>query len=324
MPERQQLAEEMKRYAEAAAERAGSSVVIKPDHRLPFVWPPPAISSKFHVLASDWKGKATIEADGITYDVEVATTPYGVFGRCPKLWHEAQGSDEKAMLRALLKSAETLFSRQRCIAYCLGLPTRFTGHLRDLQPLDLLKLLYCQDRDVANEARTEIETHASLGVFGPSLVEILRDRVHPNRRSAQWCVLDLFEDLRSFCDTPEVEGNAIAAMRNLLWDAEDDYARTVFKAGVVLGGQLPAEKGGPVLIECLHAPSKIGRRAAIHGLFHVVEWDAGTEGTVLSALNELAQNDPEPVLRHYAAAMATDIQAGNLDHVAEPTFADEP
>lgn len=323
MPERERYREEIRRYAEDAAKRAGSVLAKNPGHRRPFAWPPHPESQSFHVLPSDWKGRATFSADGITYDVEVANTPYGVFGRVPKLWFEAHGVDEKAMLRALAKAAEPLFARQRCIATCLGLEGRFTGHLRDLSPLDLLKLLYCADRDVANEARTEIETHASLGVFGPSLVEILRDRSHPLRRSAQWCVLDLFEDLRSFCDNATTEQEAIQAMRDLLWDAKDDYARTVFKAGVVLGGHLPAEKGGPVLMECLHAPSRIGRRAAIHGLFHVVEWDASTQADVLSELEKVSQSDPEPELRRYAAGMASDIRNGNLDHVNEPLFEGE-
>src|SRR5207244_1266378 len=112
-------------------------------------------------------------------------------------------------------------------------------HLRELTPLDLLKLLYCEDRDVANEAKTEIELNASNHAFFPSLVHVLRDRLHPNRRSAQWCVLDLFEDLPSYCDSSQDEVAAVDAMKTLIWDAEDDFARTIYKAGVVLGGHLP-------------------------------------------------------------------------------------
>ncbi|MFX8988315.1 hypothetical protein ABTN23_19740, partial [Acinetobacter baumannii] len=76
-----------------------------------------------------------------------------------------------------------------------------------------------------------------------ALLEILRDREHPMRRIAQWCVLDLFEDLPSYFPDDEGQKQAVDAMSGLLWDAEDDYARTVFKAGVVLGGHVPPPHG---------------------------------------------------------------------------------
>src|SRR5262249_30763102 len=158
------------------------------------------------------------------------------------------------MLSQLAKAAEPLFQRQICINECRGLEGRFKGHIRDLNPSDLIKLLYCTDRDVANDAHTEIDTHASQRIFTPALVAILNDRRHPYRRSAQWCVLDLFEDLPSFCRHEDEEEAAIQAMRDLIWDAEDDYARTIYKAGVVLGGHLPHKHGGPILLECLNAP----------------------------------------------------------------------
>jgi uncharacterized protein (DUF608 family) len=78
------------------------------------------------------------------------------------------------------------------------------------------------------------------------------------------------------------------------------------------------------LLECLKAPSKIGRRAAVHGLFHVVEWVPEMEAQVLEALAEVAVNDPEPLLRNYAAAIRQDIIENEADHAVEPLFPDEP
>jgi hypothetical protein len=112
-------------------------------------------------------------------------------------------------------------------------------------------------------------------------------------------------------------------MRDLIWDAEDDYARTIYKAGVVLGGHIPHAFGGPTLLECLHAPSKIGRRSAIHGLFHVVEWIPEMREQVVQALNTLSIQDPEPALREFAALLAQDIANGTYDHIEEPIFEDE-
>jgi hypothetical protein len=108
----------------------------------------------------------------------------------------------------------------------------------------------------------------------------------------------------------------------LIWNAEDDYCRTTFKAGVVLGGHLPGQIGGPVLIECLGAPSRIGRRAAIHGLFHVVEWDPDQRETVVQALQNHVSAETEPVLREFAQHMAADVAMG-ADHVTEPLFPGE-
>lgn len=313
------LADELRDFV--IAETGGTaSKAINPGHRHAFHWPPPPPSYRFHLHASDWAGKTTFAAHGETFDVEVATTPYGVFGRCQQTWHEAKGQDLDEMLSNLKRSAEPLFKRQFTIAKTLGLDGRFTGTLRQLEPIDLLKLLYCPDRDVAGNARTEIEMHASLKIFGPALVFVLQDRTHPLRRSAQWCVLDLFEDLDSFCDTPESKLSAVQAMKQILWDAEDDFARTVYKAGVVLGGHLMSEVGGPVLLECLEAPSRIGRRSAIHGLFHVAEWEPSLRRQIVESVAARSEVDPEPILREYAKNMARDIAAGGTDHVAEPVF----
>lgn len=324
VPGARELVKGLHRFIEDAVKRnGGSTKANKPGHRLSFHWPPHPISYSYHVLASDWSGRAEFEAYGETFGVEVARTPYGVFGRSTLLWHEARGETLEEMLNNLKEGAEPLFKRQLLINECLGQPGRFQGHLADLPPEDMIKLLYCRDRDVANDAHTHLEIRASLGIFGPALVEILKDRRHPDRRSAQWCVLDLFEDLPSFCHTPEERFMAIRAIRDLLWDADDDYARTIYKAGVVLGGHMPEETGGAILLECLQAPSKIGRRAAIHGLFHVVEWYPRYREEVLDALEGASKNDPDPLLRAYATGMRADISAGNYDHLAEPVFPEE-
>lgn len=319
-----QLVAELRAYIDSAVAAHGSTVAIKPDHRIKFHWPPHPVSYDFHVLASDWTGKAEFQAHGETFPVLVARTPHGVFGRAEDLWLEARGDSLDEMLWEIREAAEPLFRRQFTIAETLGQSGRFKGHIRDLKPIELVKLLYCHDRDVANDARIEIETHGRSHIFTPALLEVLADERHPYRRSAQWCVLDLFEDLPSYCLAPEEEDQAVAAMKNLLWRAEDDYARTTFKAGVVLGGHIPHKHGGPVLIECLDAPSKIGRRAAIHGLFHVVEWLPEMRDEVISHLRRLAETDKEPLLRDYAAGLAEDIEADRMDHVQEPVFPDEP
>jgi hypothetical protein len=227
------------------------------------------------------------------------------------------------MLEEMERAAEPLFQRQFLINRCLGREGRFADHIRDLEPADLLKLLYCEDRDIASDARTEIETHALGHQFTPALTYILRDTRHPNRRSAQWSVLDLFEDLPSFAKSEREELDAVQAMRDLIWNAEDDYARTIYKAGVVLGGHLPHKHGGPTLLECLNAPSKIGRRSAIHGLFHVVEWLPSMRDEVVAALQELADREQVQELREFARLMSRDIAHGDYDHVPEPVFPEE-
>lgn len=321
-------AENLVRDLRAAIDRAvhengGDTTARRPAHRIKFHWPPHPVSYSFHVLASDWTGRASFEAHGETFEVRVAKTPYGVFGRCEEIWHEERGDDEVEMLQALRATSEPLFQRQIAINQALGHEGRFTGHISDLSPLELLLLLYCEDRDVADEAHTVIDTQSSDRTYFPALLEILRDRRHPNRRSAQWCVLDLFEDLRTFCDGEAQELDAVEAIRSLIWDAGDDYARTIYKAGVVLGGHLPYGHGSAVLLQCLKAPSPIGRRAAIHGLFHVVEWVPDMKDQVVQALRKSAQEDPDALLRDYAKGMAADIEADETDHVPDPIFAFE-
>lgn len=304
-------------------ENGGITQAVKPSHRVKFHWPPHPISYSYHVLTTDWTGSGRFDAHGETFEVQVARTRYGVFGRCEQLWLETRGDSLEAMLQAMVEAAEPLFRRQFCISKSLGLTSRFTGHINELSPVSLVKLLYCEDRDVANEARSEIEKHASQHIFTPALIEIIRDNRHPFRRSAQWCVLDLFEDLPSFATKPDEETEALHAIKGLIWDAEDDYARTIYKAGVVMGGHLPHKAGGELLIECLQAPSRIGRRSAIHGLFHTVEWIPDMRESVVSALQASAKEDPDPQLREFAELMARDIAKGDYDHIPEPIFPDE-
>ncbi|HXH61296.1 MAG TPA: hypothetical protein VNI20_08045 [Fimbriimonadaceae bacterium] len=308
---------------EAHSANGGASAPIKPTHRVPFHWPPHPISYDYHVLASDWTGKAQFDAHGKTFDVKVARTPMGVFGRCEEIWNEARGDTLEQMLDALREGCTPYFERQRVIAKTLGQEGLFEGQIIDLPALGLVKLLYCTDRDVAHDAHTIIETKASTGLFTDALIEVLRDRKHPARRIAQWCVLDMFEDLPAFCATPDSQNKAILAIRDLIWSAEDDYARTIYKAGVVLGGHVCTETAADALIACVAAPSRVGRRAAIHAVFHLNEWMPSRKDAILKALEKAASSDEEPQLREFAACMVRDIESGAAEHVTEPVFPDE-
>jgi len=320
----QSIAEELERFIdEAVKARGGATTPVKPTHRVPFTWPPHAVSADYHVMAHDWHGKAQFEAHGEVFEVQVARTPLGVFGRSEKLWHEARGESLEEMLDVLRDAAEPLFKRQFAIAEVLGLPGRFEGRLQDLRPAELVKLLYCPDRDVSNEARIMMETEASLGIFSLALIAILRDQRHPHRRSAQWCVLDMFEDLPSFCPTPELQQQAVDAIKELMWSAEDDYARTIYKAGVVLGGHICTEAAADALIECVNAPSIIGRRSAIHAALHLAEWMPSRKGQVLTKLRNRASIETEPLLKEFTAAMVRDVEQGAVEHMTEPVFPGE-
>lgn len=317
------LAETLSAFlAEGASRRGGPVPPIKPGHRIPFHWPPHAVSKDFRVPITAWTGSETLLIDGEPFEVQVADCAQGVFGRIESIWAEARGDTADAMRKALTDAVKPLFSRQRMIAETLGREGRFTDRIRDLEPLDLLKLLYCPDRDVAHEARVEIETHASSAWFTPSLTLILQDRSHPHRRSAQWAVLDLFEDLPRFAPTGEQAEPVLLAIKQLIFDAEDDFARTTFKAGVVLGGHIPGELGGALLIQCLKSPSKYGRRSAIHGLYHVVEWEPSLRDSVVEELESHLAEESEPLLQDYTRSMARDIAAGE-EHVDEPRFPEE-
>ncbi len=314
---------ELKAYVAREVERLGTTEAAKPAHRVKFFWPPHPVSYSYHVLTSDWSGAATFEDHGETFLVKVARTPYGVFGRCEAIWHEERGETEEEMLGRLKESAEPLFRRQLLIARSLERDGRFTGEIGALEPLDWLKLLYCPDRDVANEAHWHIERARDRAVLLPALLFVLDDRTHPHRRSAQWCVLDLFEDLPSFARTPDDETEAVASVASLLADAEDDYARTVYKAGVVLGGHLPHRGGAEALLGQLESPSRIGRRSAIHALFHVVEWLPECREEITKRLRVHARAESDSLLSRFAANIASDLEHERSDHVLEPTFPDE-
>lgn len=305
------------------ARSAGSTAPVKPAHRVPFHWPPHPVSLDYHVLPSDWTSKAKFSAYGEEFEVTVAKTPFGVFGRADKFWNEARGETEHEMLENLRESTEPLFRRQFAVAKALGREGRFDCLIRKLGPSDLVRLLYCEDRDVSSEARVEIEKQASLGVFLPALVRILRDDRHPHRRSAQWCVLDMFEDLPAFARTEDDQRLTIDAIHDLMWSAEDDYARTIYKAGVVLGGHICTNAAAKALISCIGAPSKYGRRSAMHAVFHLVEWMPERRGEVVEALRRQIEGEPEPSLKTFAECMAADIARESNEHVTEPLFAEE-
>lgn len=310
-------------YCQRKAQEYGGTKAVQPPHRIQFHWPPHSVSHKYHVIKSDWTGKLTLQEEGEEFEVTVAKTPYGVFGKIEALWCDAKGDDEEQLLENLRSVIQPLLARQRQVAKTLGLPVRFSGQVRELTPLQLLQLFYCEDRDIAYEAHQFVEVSRNKHDYFPSLCAILTDRVHPWRRSAQWCVLDLFEDLPCFIAGAEEELMAVQAMQSLLMDAEDDYARTVYKAGVVLGGHIPHRHGGKALLECLDSPSAIGRRSAIHGLFHVCEWVPEMSDEVVHALRQHGKGDPDPQLSIFSFAIAEDIMKGTVDHTPEPIFAFE-
>jgi hypothetical protein len=318
------MLDELREFIErAVAEAGGDTTPIKPTHRVPFHWPPHAVSADYHVLPSDWSSRAQIEAHGESFDVQVAKTSVGVFGRCERLWNEARGDTLEEMLSSLKEGCEPYFERQFAIGRTVGRDGRYDGLLQDLAPIDLVKLLYCTDRDVAHEAHTIIETRASSGIYSDALVGVLRDRRHPARRIAQWCVLDMFEDLPAFFPGTEGQNRAIDAIKGLMWEAEDDHARTIYKAGVVLGGHICTDAAANALIDCVAAPSRYGRRSAIHAVFHLNEWMPSRRGQILTKLRNAATNDPEPLLKEFAECMVRDIEGGSGEHVTEPVFEDE-
>ena len=313
----------LREFITLAAASYGTTDAICPPHRVKCHWPPHPISYENHVLGSDWTGETEFIAYDETFTVRVAKTHFGVFGRCDDLWNEARGDSEAEMLHELAKASEPLFKRQFAIAKAIGASARFKGDIRTLDPLDILKLFYCENRDVANSAHEIVEVSKYRKSYFPALCHILRDRTHPWRRSAQWCVLDLFEDLPSFISSEQDERDAVQAMKSLLMDAEEDYARTVYKAGVVMGGHLPHRQGNTALIDCLDAPSIIGRRSAIHGLFHVCEWVPELSNDVVHRLREHGKSEPDPQLAIFSFAIAEDILRRTIDHTPEPVFAFE-
>jgi hypothetical protein len=277
----------------------------------------------FHVLASDWSGSDEFELDGEVFQISVAKTPFGIFGRCVKYWNEAKANSLEEVIEGLKKGLQPLLDRQRAIGQALGMQGRCTEEVRKLSRSQLVRLLYCRDRDAAAEAQKEIEKQASSGLFTEALIHILDDRTHPLRRIAQWCVLDMFEDLPAFCRSPEDEVKAVAAIRDLVWSANDDYARTIYKAGVVLGGHVCSDQSAEALLACMFAPSRVGRRSAMHAVFHLAEWMPEKRDLIVEQLTKASKNDSEPLLRTFAACMARDIETKAPEHVTEPMFPEE-
>lgn len=313
---------EITQYIKAECERYGTTKAVRPGHRSPFQWPPPNVTLDYHITGAQFTETATIEIDNEEFTAQIAETPHGFFGRIEHLWNEARADSIDELIDKLKSQAWPLIFRQKQIAILLGKKQRFTQSIESLEPADRLKLLFAPDRDIAHEAMIAIDQSASSHVYGPALLVILKDRTHPYRRSAQWVVLDLFEDLPSYCQGDQ-EQEAIQAIKDLIWDAEDDFARTTYKAGVVLGGHICTEAAAKALLDCFHCPSKIGRRSAYHASFHLAEWCPERREHIAELLQKAANEDPEPILREYCAAMARDVANADPDHVADPFFPEE-
>ncbi|MBS1704969.1 MAG: hypothetical protein JST40_03785 [Armatimonadetes bacterium] len=317
------LASALMEFVKADAERLGTTKVVKPGHYVPFHWPPRAISLEYHVKGDAFVETEAVEFENSPFTIRIAETPYGVFGRVDNLWHEARGETREDVIRVLGEMAKPILARQREIAQILGLAGRFEGKLADLDALSLMKLLYAQDRSIVHDAMVAIETFPNPFQFGPPMIAVLRDAIHPYRRSAQWGVLDMLEDLPTFCPSEASQNEAIRAIRDLVFYAEDDYARAVYKAGVVLGGHICTPAAGEALLECFKSASKIGRRAAYHAAFHLAEWLPSYRDRVIEGLKNAAVHDPEEILREYCMCMARDVERGEVDHVADPMFPEE-
>jgi len=257
------------------------------------------------------------------YEVQWAETEHGIFGRVIDLWNEAKGSSREEVLHELEKGAAPWLDRMDCISSTLGLTGRYHGLIRGLTSAQLAALLFAQDRDIAFAALTEIEKRASQLSFNDAFIAILRDECHPNRRTAQWCVLDMLEDYRAFCKTDSEVQSIVDAILALMMNAPDDYARTIYKAGVVLGGHFCNEPAARALIACIDAPSRIGRRSAMHAVFHLVEWLPHHRTEVVAALQNAAQKESEPLLKEFALSQAADIDSGAMEHKEEPVFPEE-
>jgi hypothetical protein len=312
----------LERFLTEEEERNGGPLPpVNPPHRQPFLWPPPSLSAQYRIKPQAFSRSVRFEIYGEAFTVRVAETPAGVFGKCEALWAEAKGPTLEQMLVNLAREVEPLFQRQFAISRILGFSRRYEGTLSDLRPDQLILLLYCPDRDVAHSAMFEIDVHARSGLYTPALIRILRDESHPYRRSAQWCALDIFEDLINICQTEEQCREALSAIKDLMMRAEDDYARTIYKAGDVLGDHVATDEAGEVLLEVLRrGPHPVGRRSAIHGLIHFCEWQASWKSRVISELETVTRSDPEPLLREYAKATIQDIIEGG-PHGPEPVFA---
>ena len=124
-----------KAVAAAVKTASGRTVPVRPSHRIPFHWPPHAVSMDFHVLASDWSGSDEFELDGEIFEVSIAKTPFGIFGRCVKYWNEAKANSLEEVIEGLKKGLKPLLDRQRAIGHALGMPGRCTDEVRKSLPV---------------------------------------------------------------------------------------------------------------------------------------------------------------------------------------------
>lgn len=320
----QDLVAKLEDFIKSGVEKAnGETKPIKPGHRYPFHWPPHAISHDYHVDAASFNEIHTVGHRGVNLTCKIARTPFGIFGRVEDIWNEAKAETVEKVLEELVAGTNPWFDRFDDITNCLGRTERFTGSIAELPYHELIFLLYCPNRDVAHQALVEIEKQASTGLFAPALIRILDDDKHPHRRIAHWCALDLFEDVAAFAPQEEDQSHVIRAIKDLIWRAEDDYARAIFKAGVVLGGHICSHESADALLSCFKAPSRIGRRSAIHASFHLAEWLPSRKNDIINRLNEVSRSDSDAALRQFAECMARDVRSGAVEHVDEPIFPDE-
>ena len=77
------------------------------------------------------------------------------------------------------------------------------------------------------------------------------------------------------------------------------------------------------LLDCLNAPSRFGRRSAIHACFHLAEWLPSRQEEIADRVRQVSVDDPDELLRDFALYIAKDIETNASQHVDEPFFADE-
>lgn len=318
------LLAELDAFLEMERERNGGPVpALNPGHRRQFIWPRQSIAAQYNVKPTEFTRTVRFESHGEAFDIHVAETAFGFFGRCEALKAEAKGASIDGMLSNLTRELDPLFKRQFAISRTLGFSRRFDGHINELPPGAHLRLLFCEDRDVAYTAMLEIDAHAASGLYTPSLMRILEDESHPMRRSAQWCTLDIFEDLENVCRDKDEYRAAIETVRQFMKTASDDYVRAVYKAGDVLGDHVANYDALEVLEDVLLTGEQpYGRRSAIHGMIHLCEWLPEVKNRCFEALEKAAANDPDQSLRDYAKATIQDIARGG-PHGPEPALVGE-
>lgn len=330
LAESQDVVSSLNEYlAEATRELGSRSPARDPGHYHPWHWPLHPVSTEYHIPTSAFTETGTVEIAARPVEIAIARTASGVFCRCDHYRAEARGETLESAQKALITSIRPLLTRKALIAALTGIespgtPGRYSGPMRDLPPDALVKLFFASDRSVAHDACHEIEASEHRRLFTDAFRRILDERAHPYRRTAQWLVLDQFEELPYYCADAECEQAVIQSIFDLMWeDADDDYGRTIYKAGIVLGGHVLTDFSAERLMALLEAPSKIARRSAMHAVFHTAEWMPNLRDVLVDRLKTIAPNEPEPQLRDFALAMARDIAAEETDHIMEPVFADE-